>query len=147
MNSGETYKRRISRPFNRNTHFVTISKNSTEQNISDFIRDCFQPDQIYGIYFNDETLRPPFFELFKTVFNYSVKVYISNINCKDIIDTDIQKNIVDEYHQDTHNGINETYNKIKDKFFWPNLKNTVSQIIIITAKYASNLNTNVIPIN
>ena len=30
VNSGETYKRRISRPFNRNTHFVTISKNSTE---------------------------------------------------------------------------------------------------------------------
>lgn len=128
LNSGEIYKRRISRPFNRNTHFVTISKNSVEKNLTDFIRDCFQPNLVYGVYFIDNTLRKPFLDLFKTVFNYSVKTYISNTYCKDITDPEIQKSIVDDYHQETHNGITETYNQIKGKFFWPNLKNTITQI-------------------
>lgn len=126
---GDSYKRRIKRPFNRNTHLATINKDTIEENLTDLIRDIFQPDLTYGVFFYDQELRGPFLNLVKTIFNYSVKIFISNTYCQDVIHSEIQKEIVAGYHEETHNGIIETINKIKDKFFWPNMKTTVTQII------------------
>lgn len=129
INSGDYYKRRISRPFNKNTHFVTINKSNIEQDLTDFIRDTLQPNQTYGIYFIDDNIRKPFIDLCKTILNYSMKIFISNTYCKDVTDPDIQKSVVSDYHDDTHNGIIETLNKLKDKFYWPQMKTTITDII------------------
>ena len=126
---GDSYKRRIVRPFNRNTHLVTIKIGSIEENLSEMIRDLFQPDKVYGVYIANDEIRLPFLNLFKSIFNYSVKIYLSNTYCKDIEDTEIQKTLVSEYHDVNHNGIVETENQLKKRYFWPNMKTTITQII------------------
>lgn len=40
-----------------------------------------------------------------------------------------QKEIATEYHERTHNGINETYNNLKQKYYWTNMKQTITDII------------------
>ncbi|KAL3267605.1 hypothetical protein HHI36_024020, partial [Cryptolaemus montrouzieri] len=36
-------------------------------------------------------------------------------------DIQMQKEIIDNYHQQDHNGISESYNKLKEEFYWPKL--------------------------
>jgi len=43
LNTGETFRKRLTRPFNRYTHFVTISKNTPNEDIAEFIREYFHP--------------------------------------------------------------------------------------------------------
>ena len=87
---GDFHKRRISRPFNRNTHIITIKRGHIIENLSEFITDIFSPNLTYGVYFVDDEIRKPFLDLFKEVFNSSVKVVISNTYCKDVVDPEIQ---------------------------------------------------------
>lgn len=126
---GEKYKRRIDRPFNRNHHNITVTKESLISNLTDMIRDTFQPGQTICIYFVNQEIREPFLDLVKAIFNYSAKIYISNTFCKDVTDPDSQKEVVTDYHESSHNGINETLNQLKTKFYWPNMKNTITRVI------------------
>lgn len=126
---GDTCKRKLLKPFNRYTYLATIRNDMIEIDLSDVIRETFRPDQTYCVYFVSEELKKPFLKLIKTIFNYSAKIYMSNILCKDVTDTEAQKNLVAEYHENNHNGISETFKQLKNKFFWPNMINTITQVI------------------
>lgn len=126
---GDTSKHKCIRPFNRNTHLVTLKRSSIRESLSDIIKEIFRPDLCYGVYFHHDDIRLPFIDLFKSLFNTSVKVFICNTFCKDVVDPEIQKTVISEYHDENHNGINETLNQLKNKFFWPNMKETITKII------------------
>ena len=126
---GDSYRTKILKTFNKNTIVITLNRQLIEENLKEAIHDLFQPDRVYGIFFVNDEIRKPFIDLFKNVFNTSVKVYISNIYCKDIEDKEIQTTVVNEYHDANHNGISETVNQLKNRYFWPNMKETVTKII------------------
>lgn len=129
LNSGEVYKCKYTKPFKKNNYLVTISISNSEKDLSTMIKEIFRPNESYGVYFIDKSLELPFIRFCKNTFNYSVKIVISNIFCKDVPYEDNQKEIVSEYHEINHNGINETYNQLKNKYFWPNMKNTITSIV------------------
>lgn len=129
FNSGEIYRQKHTMPFKRNTYHVTIRPDVVREDMLKFMKEVFQPNAAYGIYFIDKNLRRPFEILCKELFNNSFKLYISNLYCPDIISPNAQKDIVAEYHEKTHNGINETYNSLKLEYYWPNMKQTIIEII------------------
>lgn len=129
FNSGEQFKITTTRPFQRNTYCVTIRINSVHEDLLKFMQETFEPNSTYAIYFMDTELRRTFERLCKELFNNSFKLIISNVYCNDIVSVNAQREIVSEYHESTHNGINETYQQLKLKYFWPNMKRTISDII------------------
>lgn len=68
-------------------------------------------------------------DMCKNTFNTTIKIILSTNYCKDVTDPESQKEVVTEYHEQNHNGINETYNQLKNKFYWPNIKTTIINII------------------
>ena len=126
---GDCNKSKFTKPFNRPTHIVTLSSDNIENNLAPLIRDIFVPSSVYCVYFVNDEIRQPFLNFCKTTFNSFIKIFISNIYCKDVIDVDSQNDIIGEYHDSNHNGITETVNHFRTKFFWPNLKDTVTRII------------------
>lgn len=129
LNIGEQYQCRYTKPFNKNTYKVTIRANAINEDLTKLIREIFKPNAFYGIYFIDEALKLPFNKICKEIFNYSVKIFISNVYSRDITNTEEQKDLVLEYHERTHNGITETFKQLKKKYFWPKMKETITEII------------------
>jgi len=143
LNTSEQYKMKYTKPFNKNTYTVSIRTHLIATDLSKMFKEIFRPHENYGIFFMDAKLRLPFIEFCKTNFNYSVKLIISNNYCKDVVHVDNQKDTVKTYHDKTHNGISETYNYLKQKYYWPNMKNTITEIInscelCLKAKYERN---------
>lgn len=59
--------------------------------------------------------------------NYSAKLFICNKYCQDVTSKETQKTLINDYHDETHNGITETYNQFKNKYFWPNMRQTITE--------------------
>lgn len=93
------------------------------------VREVIKPNSTYGIHFVDEYIRKPFISLIKQILNNQTKLFISNKLCRDITNVEEQKDIITQCHNETHNGITETYNHIKGKHYWPNMKTTIINII------------------
>lgn len=126
---GEQYKHRLTKPFNKNTYKITVRPNAIEEELTIFIKETFKPNSTYCIYFINEIIRRKFEQLCKQTFNNTIKIFISNILCRDVINIDEQHDVVQTYHNTNHNGIFETYNNLKIKYFWPNMKQTITNII------------------
>ena len=126
---GDTSRHQFRKYFNKNHHLVIIKRNAIEESISEFMRDIFVPNLTYGIYFVEEEIKEPFLRLFRNTFNRSIKLVVCTILCKDILTPENQKELVNKYHDKTHNGINETYKQLKNKYFWPNMMNTITEMI------------------
>lgn len=129
IKSGEEYKCILKRVFNKNTYVVTINTFSIKNDLLKCVREIFKPNEAYGIFFIDNDLRKPFTDLCKSIFNYSIKLVICNSFCKDVTDKESQDEIVSDYHDTNHNGINETYNHLKLKYYWPNMKGSITNIV------------------
>lgn len=129
FNSGEQYQVNQTKPFQRNTYNVIIRPNNVKSDMLKFMKETFNPNYSYGVYFLDKHLKANFQNLCKEIFNNSFKIFLSNTYCNDIISPVAQRNIVAEYHESTHNGINETYLQLKQTYFWPNMKQTITEII------------------
>lgn len=126
---GETYKCKLTRPFNKNTYTVSIGRSTMDDDLVKCLKEILRPNESYGIYFINEDLRIPFLRFCKSTFNNSIKLIISNLYCKDVPDEESQKEIISEYHDENHNGINETYAHLKKRFYWPNMKASISKLI------------------
>lgn len=126
---GEFSKRRITRPFDRHNYIITINPESIIENLTETLKEIIRPDLCYGIYCYNEELKKPLMEIVKDTFNDSVKLFLSNKYCLDVINEESQDEIVTEYHEKNHNGITETINHLKGKYYWPNMKTTVTNFI------------------
>ena len=71
-------------------------------------------------------------EILKETFNNSnIKVIICSNNI-DYVQTMDRDRIFDMYHSSTiggHSGVNRTYNRIKERYFWENLKSDIQNRI------------------
>ena len=126
---GDTSRHQFRKYFNKNHHLILIKRDAIEDSISEFLRDIFAPNLQYGIYFVEQEIKEPFLRIFMKTFNRTVKIVVCNSFCKDITTSDAQKDLVNNYHEQNHNGINETYKHLKSKYFWPNMMNTITDII------------------
>lgn len=129
LDISERYRSTFRKPFNKNTYIIDIRQNFIEEDLRRTFKEIFKPNNTYGIYFRDPKLRKPFIDLCKNTFNYTLKIFLCNISCQDITNKETQKGLVQNYHEKTHNGITETYNQLKSKYFWPKMKETITQII------------------
>lgn len=84
FNTSEQYRCKLTRPFNRNHYVVNIRQNSIPGDLGQVLKEISRPNAIHGVYFRDQSLRKPFIDMCKEVFNYSIKIFISNNYCSDI---------------------------------------------------------------
>lgn len=129
LNIGEQYKTKFTKIFQKNTYNITIRQNFMNIDFSTFFEEIFRPNESYGIFFRDDKLRLPFVRYCKKSFNYSVKLFISNTLLLDVPCEENQSEIISEYHDKNHNGISETYNHLSKKYYWPKMKNKITDII------------------
>jgi transposase InsO family protein len=92
------------------------------------------------VYFHDKTLETKFRTISNHLFNNNVKIIKCNSFLHDIEDSKEQDKLIEDYHLKTHNGITESYNHLSSKYYWPNMKVKINQIInkceiCLAAKY------------
>lgn len=129
LNIGEQYNLKFTKIFQKNNYNITIRPNFMNTDFSTFFKEIFRPNESYGIFFRDNKLRLPFIRFCKESFNYSVKLFISNILLLDVSSEEQQFEIISEYHDKNHNGISETFNQLSKKYYWPKMKNKITEII------------------
>lgn len=108
---------------------MTIGINTIKGDILKMLNEILKPNETYGIYFINNDLRKPFIDICQRSFNYSIKLVISNLYCRDVINEENQRDIVGQYHDQTHTGITETYNQLKKNYYWPHMKSTITEIV------------------
>ncbi|POS82904.1 hypothetical protein EPUL_005150, partial [Erysiphe pulchra] len=129
LNIGEQYKLKFTKIFKKNTYNISIRQNFMKNDFSKFLEEILRPNETYGIFFRDDKLRIPFVRFCKKSFNYSVKFFISNTLLLDVPCEENQSEIISEYHDKNHNGISETYSHLSKKYYWPKMRNKITEII------------------
>nr|CAI5862482.1 unnamed protein product [Callosobruchus analis] len=111
---------------------VQFSEANFDNDVFNFIRDYVAPDVTYHIYFEKPGIYEKFSAVLQTMFrSNSLKFKMCKIKLVDVtIKSDI-KDIIRNYHESktNHRGIEETYQRIKEKYFWPNMKKAVQTYI------------------
>lgn len=123
------YDHTFSKPFKKNHHFVKIVKTDRQEHILKILKEIIKPDVLFTIYIPNQELKLEFQRVIGSNLNPSAKLNFSNIYLTDITDTNQQKEIITNYHQNNHNGITETYNHLKRKYYWPKLRDSITSII------------------
>lgn len=111
--------------------FVQVSERNFEIEIINFIKEYLSPNVNYYIYFQS-----PCYEKFSTVLqkhfkNSELKLFKCNILLNDVEENLDQTEIIDQYHsgKTNHRGIEETYNRLKEKYFWPKMQISIQEFI------------------
>lgn len=126
---GDRYDTSYQRPFKKHHYKVTLRKGEELANIKRVLTELINPKNLYGIYFHDKSLVGKFTLLCSALFDNSVKFVKCNILCKDLQDAESQNKVIKEYHDNNHNGIIETYNHLKTRYYWPDMKTRINKII------------------
>lgn len=129
IKTGDQYDVNYKRPFRKHHYAITLRKGQELQNIKNFLTEIVNPKTMYGIYFHDKNIESKFTLLCSAMFNNTVKLIKTNILCKDLELSDEQTNVIKDYHNNNHNGIVETYNHLKNKYYWPDMKTKINKII------------------
>lgn len=116
---------------NKTRLIVEISENNFDNDIVKFIKEYLEPNIKYSLYFEGD-----FYEKFATCLARSFKssqLWLVKCTTKllDIENEDEIQEIINNYHtgKTNHRGVQETYEKIKRKYYWPNIKNYVQNFI------------------
>ncbi|CAH2019369.1 unnamed protein product [Acanthoscelides obtectus] len=107
---------------------VQISKNNLESDVVNFVKEYIVPDVPYYIYFEDPDIYEPFSGALQKYFKWpSIKFKRCLEKLLDITSNDEIKSLIQNYHEgkSNHRGIDETYSRLKQKYYWPNLKSSV----------------------
>lgn len=126
---GDQYEVNYKRPFSKHNYFVTIRRGNEIENIEKMLRETINPSNLYGIYFIEKELESKFLNVTQSLFDNKIKFIKSNILAKDIEKSEEQNEVIESYHSKNHNGINETYNHLRLKYYWPDLKTKINKII------------------
>lgn len=126
---GQDFKHSYTRPFQKNHHFVRITKENRQQHILKILKEIIRPDLAFTIFILDQELKTEFERLISANLNKTAKLIFSNIYLIDVTNPEQQQEIIANYHQNNHNGITETYNHIKQKYYWPKLRDSITNFI------------------
>lgn len=140
---GSLYSHSIINRFNKNIHLITLTPNDLERQLLSLIKYIIDPQKTYYVYLYDKPLRSILEKLLSSLFNTSLKVNLCLLKVEDIVDIQSQSDLINEYHKSNHNGINETYEHMRRKYYWPNMKDFITSIInkceiCLTSKYERN---------
>lgn len=110
---------------------VKFPRRNIENEIVEFVKEYLRPNIPYGVFFEAdlyETLASILINKFKTT---ELKLTKCTKKLMDVTDLEDQTNIILYNHRQErfHRGIDETYNHIKRSYFWPNLKESITNII------------------
>lgn len=110
---------------------VQISKANFNDESFNFIKEYLAPKVKYYIYFES-----PVYEKFSTVLqkcfkNSELQLYKCPKILEDIENNDDKLNTINTYHtgKTNHRGIEETYSKLKERYFWPNMQSDIQNFI------------------
>ena len=121
-----------------------MNKIDSNKSILKFIKELLQPGKTYYCLIPDK---------FKINFNAVLQTYFDANSYKLVacnsINTDIEiieeQTTIRNYHEGktNHRGITETYNKLKQSFYWPNMQKDIQNFInkcdvCLTTKYERN---------
>lgn len=109
-----------------------ISENNFERDTVNLIKNYITPDIQYHIYFENPEIYEPFSNTLQKYFKWpSIKIKRCTKKLVDITNKNDIKEIIQNYHEgkSNHRGIDETYQKIKERYYWPNAKNSVQTYI------------------
>jgi hypothetical protein len=125
---GDLYNSEYTRPFQKHQYKVTIRAGSELQNFTTFINEI-DPSKFYCVYFENCELATKFSQLIQHSFNEKLNLIRSNLFCQDVENNNQQYKIIEDYHAANHNGITETLQHLKRKYYWPNMVLKISKII------------------
>ena len=108
---------------------IKIPAENIENSMSDICKNRMNPNTTTCLFIPDEKLKEVTLNLFKQYLNNSVKLLISYIKLTDVQTLDAQKELIIKYHDETHNGINETYKQLKQKYYFPKLQELITSVI------------------
>jgi hypothetical protein len=110
---------------------VEISENNFENDTIKFVKEYLVPNIKYSLYFETD-----FYEKFAAIitkyFKSNKLLLVKHTNrMLDVTSEDDKNEIIGNYHvgKTNHRGIQETYEQIKKKYYWPNLKNYIQNYI------------------
>lgn len=109
-----------------------LSENNFENDIINLVKEKVVPEKLYYLYFENPELYEPFCEVIRKTFKYpSLRFKKCTIKLLDVTNKDDIPDIIKNYHESktNHRGIDETESKIKSKYYWPNLKNSIQTLI------------------
>ena len=112
--------------------YLQISNQNFKQDILNFIADHISHDLQYHLYFEDPEIYEPFSLVVQKYFEWPfIKFKKCNTKLLDVTDKKDIHDIIQKYHEgkSNHRGIEETTERIKKTYYWPNLKNAVQLFI------------------
>lgn len=128
--------------FNKDHYVIKFSEKSNEMHVFNEFKNAIIPSKPCCLYIQDKELRDITIRLLEKYLNNSAKISISNTYLYDLPDNEAKLQI-NLYHLRNHNGINETYNHLKQKYYNPKLKTFIIETInncekCLSAKYDRN---------
>lgn len=126
---GDKFLHKFTKPFKKNHHLVRIERDKLPNHFNKILYEIIRPDIHFVLYIPNSDLKREFQKYVAENLNTSAKLQLSNIYLTDIENQEQQKDIISEYHQKNHNGITETYNQLKQKYYWPQMRETITTLI------------------
>ena len=105
---------------------------SNEQDVIDFVKEYLTPKVNYLIFFENDENYEPFCEIIRKTFKYpSYRFRRTTQKLIDVENPEDMESVIKNYHESktNHRGIDETENRIKQKYYWPQLRNTIQNFI------------------
>lgn len=121
-------------------HYVDLPGNP--EKIKNFIKEYIQPEKTNYVYFYSKELVPIFNDTYIKNFQ-NLKIIQCTKLLNNISDKDEKIMLITHQHQSktNHRGIAETYEILKQRYYWPRMKNDINEyinncLICQTAKYS-----------
>lgn len=126
------------KPFGKNKYTLETAYPWTND-LEEILTETFKPNTTYGIYCEPsiETIRDEFEGIFRKISQLTeekfptVKLKRYNKHCLDITHNDQQTELIENYHvgKTCHRGILETYNRLKRLYYFPRMKDIITNYI------------------
>lgn len=111
---------------------VQLSENNFEHDIMQFVKENVIPGKLYSIYFENPDAYEPFCEIVRKNFKWpSIKMKRCLIKLIDVVNKIEISEVIKSYHESktNHRGVEETDRRIKEKYYWPNIKESIQSYI------------------
>jgi len=123
---------KVSKEENRDIIRATIPKNNNHEEILNFLRDYTTNSKKYYIHFDKEQMYKDFSNVYTTHFtNQGPKLIRCTNRLITVLEPEEQQTLTEQYHVSkiNHRGISETLKHIQRKYYWKNMKDTVTNYI------------------
>lgn len=111
--------------------YIELNERTFEIELASFIKEYLSPNNKYFIYFESPVYEKVSNIIQKQFKNSELKLFKCTKALQDVEDSDEQNDIIENYHngKTNHRGSDETYNRLKERYFWPKLQKTVQEYI------------------